>query len=182
MSARTLELQCISLDGKGIIWVDLGQVGSKDMVPAHIPCPERCHSCEPAFFRPVSPHATCKSHRPALPGRMGDLRRRETKLPVLAPFLTAPICGTPAPPPGHSERPEQCRPGRPAQVASVHPVQDGTGGDPVLRSSLSVLSSLSGLHGPQCQHSGLAIMGFQTKQFDPSRLGNILVLYILFLV
>ena len=141
--------------------LDLGQVGSKDMVPAHIPCPERRHSCELAFFRPVSPHATCKSHRPALPGRMGDLRRRETKLPVLAPFLTAPICGTPAPPPGHSEQreppqpqdaaglcPEQCRPGRPAQVASVHPVQDGTGGDPVLRSSLSVLSSLSGLHGP----------------------------------
>ena len=170
------------------------------MVPAHIPCPECCHSCEPAFFRPVSPHATCKSHlqkesRPACPGRMGDLRRRETKLPVLAPFLAAPVCGTPAPPPGHSEQreppqpqdaaglcPEQCRPGRPAQVAAVHPVQDGAGGDPVLRSSLSVLSSLSGLHGPQCQHSGLAIMGFQTKQFDPSRLGNILVLYILFLV
>lgn len=136
-----------------------------------------------------------KKSRPALPGRTGNLRREETKLPVLAPFLTALIRGTPASPPGHSEqreppqpqdaaglRPEQRRPGRPAEVAAVHPVQNGAGGDPVLRSGLSVLSSMSGLHGSQCQHSGLAIMGFKTKQFDPSRLGNILVLYILFLV
>lgn len=105
------------------------------------------------------------------------------------------ICGTPASPPGHSEQreppqpqdaaglgPEQRWPGGPPQVAAVHPVQNGPGGDPVLRSSLSILSSMSGLLGSQCQHSGLAIMGLKTKQFDPSRLGNILVLYILFLV
>lgn len=107
----------------------------------------------------------------------------------------APIGGTPASPPGHSEQrqppqpedaaglgPEQCRAGGPPQMAAVYPVQNGAGGDPVLRSSLSILSSMSGLLGSQCQHSGLAIMGLKTKQFDPSRLGNTLVLYILFLV
>lgn len=132
---------------------------------------------------------------PALPVSTVNLGRTDTKLPWSCPFLTALICGTPASPPGHSEQreppqpqdaaglsPEQCRPGGLAQVAAVHPVQNGPGGDPVLRSSLSILSSVSGLLGSQCQHSGLAIMGLKTKQFDPSRLGNILVLYILFLV
>lgn len=107
----------------------------------------------------------------------------------------APICGTPASPPGHSEQRQPPQPkdaarlgaeqrgaGGAPQMAAVHAVQNGAGGDPVLRSSLSILSSMSGLLGSQCQHSGLAIMGFKTKQFDPSRLGNILVLYILFLV
>lgn len=111
------------------------------------------------------------------------------------PFLTALIRRTPASPPGHSEQreppqppgaaglgPEQRWPGGPSQVAAVYPVQDGPSGDPVLGGSLSVLSSMSGLLGSQRQHSGLAIMGFQTKQFDPGRLGNTLVLSILFLV
>jgi len=102
---------------------------------------------------------------------------------------------TPASPPGHSEQreppqpkdaarlgPEQRRPCGPPQVAAVYAVQNGPGGDPVLRCGLAILPSMSGPLGSQCQHSGLAIMGFKTKQFDPSRLGNILVLYILFLV
>lgn len=135
------------------------------------------------------------------PGRLGgpwvesDPLGRKKLNQTSHPLLTALIRGTPASPPGHSEQrqppqpedaarlgAEQCQSGGPPQVAAVHPVQNGPGGDPVLRSSLSILSSMSGLLGSQCQHSGLAIMGLKTKQFDPSRLGNILVLYILFLV
>lgn len=133
-------------------------------------------------------------HRRVLPAgeaRAGaPLGRRQTlegeKLNSLSrPSSTALIGRTPASPPGHSEQreppqpedaarlgPEQRRPGGPPQVAAVYPVQNGPGGDPVLGRGLSILSSMSGLLGSQCQHSGLAIMGFKTKQFDPSRLGT----------
>lgn len=66
----------------------------------------------------------------------------------------------PASSPGHSEQreppqpkdaarlgPEQCWPSSPPEMAAVHPVQNGPGGDPVLGSSVSILSSMSGLLG-----------------------------------
>ena len=114
-----------------------------------------------------------------------NFRKEETKREMSCPFLTALISRTPASPPGHSEQrqppqpkdaaglgPEQRRPGRAPQVAAVHPVQNGPGGDPVLRSSLSILSSLSGLLGSQRQHSGLAIMGLTNKTLRSKQVGE----------
>lgn len=56
-------------------------------------------------------------------------------------------------------------------MAAVHSVQDGPGGDPVLGSSLSILSSMSGLLAP-ASTLWLSNNGYKNKQFDPGRLGN----------
>lgn len=159
------------------------------MVPAHTPRAEHCQVREPAFFKPDGPGVTCKSRlrksRLALPEWAVNLRKKETKQELSCPLLTALISRTAASPPGHSEQreppqpadaarlgPEQRRPGRPAQVAAVHPVQNGPGGDPVLRSGLTVLPSLRGLLGSQCQHSGLAIMGLKNKTLRSKQVGE----------
>lgn len=76
------------------------------------------------------------------------------------PFFTALIRWTPASPPGHSEQcepaqpkdaarlsTEQRQPGRSAQMAALCPVQDGSGGDPVVGGGLPVLPSMSRLLG-----------------------------------
>lgn len=67
---------------------------------------------------------------------------------VLSLPSLAPVCGAAAASPSHPEPGEPPVPAGPdiwsaavraAQMAAVHPIQDGSGGDPVVRGGLTVL-------------------------------------------
>lgn len=155
--------------------MDVGQVDSRNMVPA-------LSAAKSESWPSAHPSAGCP-HPSPLTGPTGNVRRRGLK-EVSRPLSAAPLRGPPAAPPGHPEQrqppqpedaawrrgPERHRPGRPPQVAAVHPLQDGPGGDPVLRGGLPVLPALSGAPASPRQHSGLAITGFNTT--GPDRAGG----------